>query len=514
MFDPNLIIDVTPQPMATTLKPIKHTKLIENLLFKIKKVDFVKLVFPEVDDLKREQEELTDQLTNPDGSINKDAPSYYSDRLKEVQQTLSKMSVSKNDCIVLVVKEVIRLAESNNWGLCRYKDFVYLYNSAYWSLFNKDEIASFLSKAAIKMGIEQMDAEFYKYADELFKQFHFAGNLPAPIQPENTTFINLKNGTFEFSGNKRELRDPDRKDFLKYQLPFAYDKDATAPLWKTFLNRVLPDIESQIILAEYIGYLFTHELKFEKALFLYGSGANGKSVVYEVVNALLGRENVSNYSLQSLTDKTGYYRASLQNKLVNYASEINGTLESSFFKQLVSGEPVEARLPYGAPFILENYAKMIFNGNTLPTNVEHTNAYFRRFLILPFEVTIPEHEQDKELPNRIIESELAGIFNWVLEGLERILTNRKFSPCTAAERMLNVYKKQSDTVALFIEDHGYKEDFENYTTLKQLFKEYRDYCLDNGYKPVSNRTLSERLRNLGYTAEKQSIGIVVSIYKY
>ena len=112
---------------------------------------------------------------------------------------------------------------------------------------------------------------------------------------------------------------------------------------------------------------------------LHGTGANGKSVFFEVVSALLGTNNVSNYSLQSLTNDNGYFRARLANKLVNYASEINGKLEASIFKQLVSGEPVEARLPYGQPFVLRDYAKMIFNINQLPKDVEHTNAFFRRF---------------------------------------------------------------------------------------------------------------------------------------
>ena len=70
-------------------------------------------------------------------------------------------------------------------------------------------------------------------------------------------------------------------------------------------------------------------------------------------------------------------------------------MEAAIFKQMVSGEPVEARLPYGQPFILRQYAKLIFNRNELPKDVEHSNAYYRRFLIIPFDVTIPEHEQDK-----------------------------------------------------------------------------------------------------------------------
>jgi putative DNA primase/helicase len=58
--------------------------------------------------------------------------------------------------------------------------------------------------------------------------------------------------------------------------------------------------------------------------------------------------------------KTGYFRAKLANKLVNYASEINGKLEASIFKQLVSGEPVEARLPYGQPIHFEAVRKTDF----------------------------------------------------------------------------------------------------------------------------------------------------------
>ena len=95
-------------------------------------------------------------------------------------------------------------------------------------------------------------------------------------------------------------------------------------------------------------------------------------------------------------------RAMIANKLVNYASEINGKVEASIFKQLVSGEPVEARLPYGNPFIMSDYAKLIFNCNDLPRDVEQTEAYFRRFLIIPFNVTIPEHVQDKQLAKKII----------------------------------------------------------------------------------------------------------------
>jgi len=125
-------------------------------------------------------------------------------------------------------------------------------------------------------------------------------------------------------------------------------------------------------LAEFVGYVFAPNLKLEKSLFLYGSGANGKSVFFDIISALLGTQNVSNYSIDTLCEPNGYYRAMIANKLLNYSSEIGKRFEVDKFKQLSSGEPVEARLPYGEPFQIRNYARMVFNANQLPKDIEQT----------------------------------------------------------------------------------------------------------------------------------------------
>jgi putative DNA primase/helicase len=332
--------------------------------------------------------------------------------------------------------------------------------------------------------------------------------------------LNLKHYlvlTIEISSKGTELRPFDRSDFITYQLPFEYNPQAKAPLFEAYLNKVLPDTERQRVLAEYLGFVFikhgSNALKEEKALILYGTGANGKSVFFEVVNNLLGNENVSSYSLQSLTNDNGYFRAKLANKLVNYASEINGNLEASIFKQLVSGEPVEARLPYGQPFILKQYAKLIFNCNELPKDVEHTNAYFRRFLIIPFDVTIPPHEQDKSLHTKIIESELSGVFNWVLEGLNRLLEQRRFSDCEAAQKAVEQYRTESDSVQMFLNDYSYKVSSTNEMPLKEIFNEYKSYCIESGFRACSLRTLADRLRNSGYQTERKGYGTAVNAEK-
>jgi len=253
-----------------------------------------------------------------------------------------------------------------------------------------------------------------------------------------------------------------------------------------------------------LAYIFTRHLKLEKTLLLYGTGANGKSVFFEIVNALLGKENVTSYSLQSLTNETGYYRAKIANSLVNYASEINGKLETSIFKQLVSGEPVEARLPYGEPFTLEEYARLIFNCNELPREVEHTNAYFRRFLIVPFSVTIPEAEQDKELARKIIKGELSGVFNWVLAGLDRLLRQKNFSKCEAVEKQLSTYRIESDSVQMFLHENTFKPSLSKFLPFSNLYSQYKTFCIDNEFRPVSSRNFAQRLVNSGYEKSKRN----------
>jgi putative DNA primase/helicase len=300
---------------------------------------------------------------------------------------------------------------------------------------------------------------------------------------------------------------------MRYRLPFAYDPKATAPKFQAFLNRVLPEKDKQEVLCEYLGYIFisTRRLKLEKVLFLFGTGANGKSVIYDIIRALLGNQNTSEYSLQTLTDAKGYERAQIADKLVNYATEINGKLESSKFKSLASGEPMEARLPYRDPFIIEDYAKLIFNTNELPKDVEFTHGFFRRFLIIPFEVTIPEKEQKKGLANEIIKDELPGVFNWILTGLNRLLTNERFSESPSIDKALEEFRTESDTVKRFLEEFEYFPDPDKKILLKDLYPQYKNFAFEDGNKVLAKSNFKKRLELNKIQVKRESEGIQVYV---
>lgn len=423
--------------------------------------------------------------------------------------------VSRKHYIIIANEAILEVAIQNKWSLCMSHQSVYVYNGAYWKEQTKETLLNFLGEAALRLGVDEFEAKHYRFRDELYKQFFTTAYLPRPEKKTNEVIINLKNGTFVITPEKQYLRGFDRNDFVTYQLDFNYSPEATAPVFQKYLDRVLPEVNLQQVLAEFSGYVFVKQktLKLEKALILFGPGANGKSVFFEVILALLGPENVSNYSLYSLTNESGYFRARIADVLLNYASEISPKMDSTFFKQLVSGEPIEARLPYKEPFLMSDYAKLMFNTNILPKDIENNEAFYRRFTLIPFNVTIPEAERDATLPQKIIENELAGVFNWVLEGLNRLLKNGRLTTSDILDRTILEYRQQSDTVYLFLDEENYVSDPVKEKSLSDMFNQYNEYCKACNYKACSRRTFAERLRTLGLSTTRRSHGTMVGVRK-
>jgi len=496
--NPETIIQEVESLSSNNIK--NHSTILDELLNQFEPIDFQALAFPESIEIKERLKKLkTKQDNSPeDEAIKK--------QIFEELKALGKCKPKQKHYLILSIENLRAISIQNDWGLVKNKDFIYLYNGAYWKQLDNETFKKFLGESAEKMGVPEYDAKHYKFRDELLKQFLATEYLPTPEISLEQVLINLENGTFEITPDNRTLRGFTSSDFLTYQLPFEYNPEAEAPLFLKYLGEVLPDKNLQNILAEYLGYVFIRNganyLKLEKALFLYGSGANGKSVFFDIVKAILGNENTSEYTLQSLTDDKGYQRAKINDKLVNYCSDISTKLEAGMFKQMVSGEPIEARLPYGQPFIMNQYAKLIFNTNDLPKDVEHTNAYFRRFLIIPFDVTIPEDKQDRELSKKIISSELSGVFNWILEGLNRVLKNKKLTQSSKVKNIVDQYRKESDSVQMFIEESGYKSDATIYKLIKDIYPEYRAYCIEDGSSPVKKSNFIKRLKTLSLVVDR------------
>lgn len=414
------------------------------------------------------------------------------------------VKLTNKHVVVGVIKSLRETAELYNWNIAKVYDYVYIYNGQYWLKIEVDLFKTFLGKVAIKMGNEEYVALHFEFKNNLLKQFFTDGFLAAPEFTSKEILINLQNGTYEIIKGVGNLRDFDPKDFLTYQLPFQYDEKAECKLFNAYLDKVLPDHESQKVVQEFMAYIFTPEMNLEKCLVLYGSGQNGKSVFFNIICAILGEENVLNYQMSSFSHE--YKRAKLLNVLLNYSSEKGNDLEIDTFKALVSGEALQAREPYGQSFTIKNKVRFIINANELPKDTEQTDAYFRRFLIVPFEVKISEEDKDPNLATKIIENELPGVFNWIMEGLSRLVANQKFTYCSKSDLTLEEFRKSSDSIALFVEECNITPDIDTKTALKDLYQDYKSFCTDDNYRPFAKRKFGHKLETLGFEKTRLNDG--------
>ncbi|GDX85692.1 primase [Methylococcaceae bacterium] len=416
---------------------------------------------------------------------------------------------TKDHYKVAIVHVLIEAAKKNNWHIIHDTGFFYIYNGAYWIALCDDEVKQLLEKAAIKIGFSEIESRDVEFVGKLFKQAMKDGFF-SERHYKKQSIINLRNGSLVLSESGVSLKAFDYRDFLTHQLDFDYNETAKNEVFHQYLDRVLPDKDSQKTLQQVAGYLFIKGLKLEKVFFLYGGGANGKSVFFEVLSGVIGCEHISNYSLESLTNDNGYFRAMIKDKIVNYGTDIKLTrIDAGHFKTLASGEPIEARLPYKQPFMMTDYAKLIFNVNKLESaNIEHTHGFYRRLLIIPFGVTIEEKDQDRDLHKKILQDK-AGVLNWIVEGAKQVIQSRclfESEECTAIKTQ---FLKETDSVAMF-EEQAIKEGLNGNSYCQSVansYREYRSYCDDAGLRnPLGRSNFTKRMEGIGFTKRKNNEG--------
>lgn len=270
--------------------------------------------------------------------------------------------------------------------------------------------------------------------------------------------LNLANGTLDL--DSYILRPHDRADLLTHCLPYAYDPAALCPRWLQFLSEVLvkedgrtPDPELIALAQEYIGYALTIETFYEAMLWLWGMGANGKTVFIKIVHALLGPLALS-IDLGALgRPDASYYLAKLGGARVVFSTEATKGQNTGedILKRLASGEPIPARPIRGEPITIQPVAKVLWAMNDKPNVKDTSDGFWRRLRLVPFYRQFAEHERDTQLAERLL-SELSGILNWALDGLRRLRANGRFTDAAAVRDAVAEYRTSQNVVALWLDE--------------------------------------------------------------
>lgn len=321
----------------------------------------------------------------------------------------------------------------------------------------------------------------------------FKARIATPLQsnpelPEG--YVNLENGVLDI--RTRELLKHSSKFYFFNIIPTPYDPNARCPKWLEFLDQVLlgrPCLDQ--IVQEMFGYCLIPGNWLQKAFFPIGVGANGKSTLLEVLRTLLGRANTSCLSLGDLGSR--FRTIHLWNKYANICEESPSSkaIDAELFKSLTGEGTVAAEEKFKPAFQFECKAKMIFAANTFPKFLDHTEALYRRLIVIPFDYKIPE---DKRVPNfnKTLLAELPGILNWALEGLNRVREQNRISYSKYSDQATKDMIRSTDTVAMFLDercDVGPNLRVQSH----KLYQEYKFFCQINGYSEVGNQEFGRRL---------------------
>lgn len=280
--------------------------------------------------------------------------------------------------------------------------------------------------------------------------------------------------------------------FSEVHLPYSYDPSVDCPRWRSFLSKMLEgDRERLAILQEWFGYCLTSDTSLQKFLLLEGEGANGKSVLCDILASLLGLDNVSHVPLELFGQR--FQLATTLGKLANIASEV-GELDKAaegVLKAFTSGDRMFFDRK-GIPGVnVHPSARLVLATNNRPRFSDRSSGLWRRMLLVPMRVSIPEEEQDPRLRDKLM-PELPGVFNWAMEGLRRLRTQGRFSASAVTGEALDEYRTESNPARQFLRDAA-EDDAAAQIACAKLYSTYRSWCTTNGYHPLGERSFGKEV---------------------
>lgn len=289
----------------------------------------------------------------------------------------------------------------------------------------------------------------------------------------------------------------------------AFDPRADCPRFDQFMCEVQPDGEVRAFLQRFAGYCLTGRVDEQVFAFFYGHGANGKSTFIELLAWIL-RDYASRIATELLMQHQRSPQGPspdvllLRGKRLVFVNETEegARLASSRVKEMTGGDTLSARAPYGRDFV--SFApshKLVIVGNHQPEISDTSLGMWRRVVLTPWKEMIPEGKRDPQLLRKLKE-EGAGILNWALDGLRAMQEDGLRIPkvITAAT---DSYRDDQDLIRGWI-DENCRIGRGLFAKRSDLYEDYEGWCKRNGLHPMGQPRFSRRLRERGFSLEKDN----------
>lgn len=322
--------------------------------------------------------------------------------------------------------------------------------------------------------------------------------------------INVLNGELSWIDDQWEIQPHCREHHCTTQIPAIYDPLAACPRFIQFLAEIFAydsdGKEKAQAILEMIGYTLCSHARHERFIMLVGRGANGKSVILEIVRLLVGIENAAAVQPSQFSNK--FQRAHLHLKLANLVTEVaeGAEIADAELKAIVSGESMTAEHKHMPPFDFAPFCTIWLGTNHMPHTRDFSEALFRRALVIPFNRTFKEGiDADSHLKDKLAD-ELPGIMHMALQAYGEVLKRGAFTEPQSCLDAKREWRLQADQAAQFV-DEKCVLDSEAAIESAALYSEYESWATNAGInRKLNKKSLTQRMVLLGCTPKPSTKG--------
>ncbi|OWJ69835.1 hypothetical protein CDV50_16070 [Haematobacter massiliensis] len=283
-----------------------------------------------------------------------------------------------------------------------------------------------------------------------------------------------------------ERLDHSRDQLLTKIMPVGLDPAAKCPTFVAFLNRIQPSREMQGFIQRWFGYSMTGLTLEQVFAFFYGAGANGKSVLVDLMARIMGDyaasakiESITGRSRRGGGDATPDLVPLIGARFVRTSEPDQGQqLQEGLIKELTGGEPIMVRSLNENFITVYPFFKLTISGNHRPEIRGGDDGIWRRVMLVPFEVQIPPDERDPDLGDKLY-AERDGIMNWLVQGLRDYLAHGLQIPDQVLSATAE-YREDSDPLATFLTQVCGVSGKPEHSMRAKMLQEAFAYWLDEG----------------------------------
>ena len=336
--------------------------------------------------------------------------------------------------------------------------------------------------------------------NEVLSYIRIKTHVNASTLKTNPYVINLKNTRLDVRTGKCLEFTPNAIEFDR--IPVTYDPSAYCADLNKMLNRVfLCDTEVINLFKEMLGACLLKHNRYQKAFLLYGSGANGKSTVLDLIKRFLGSINYSTVSLEDVTGK--FNKVLLYNKLANIGDDIDNVTikDTGTLKKMIAGNAITVEHKGEKQFTIEPFATHIYSCNNIPRSFDKSDGFYRRWIFIPFNAkfSIEDEDYDPLIEDKITtDTALSYLLNLALEGVKRLIKTGKFTEPESVLKALEDYRTDNSTVLSWIEDKGLEEDYFTENATDKIYSDFTDWCKVSGVKTnniTGKKTFNKEIAN-------------------